>query len=319
MTLLVMLDPMSAHRMDRIRPFLPDGWQIATAASRTPADQLAAMAGANFAITADVPVTAEMIATPGLKGIHKWGVGYDNIDCEAARTYGVRVMRTTGSNAVAVAETTLGFILALNRNIVRGHSGILRGDWLKSELATTSIRLSGKTVGIIGLGYIGKALARLLAGFGCNVLYTKRTPLSAEEEQALGVRSADLSALLAEADVVTLHCALNDETRGIINRDTLAQMKPGAVLINAARGGVVVEADLAEAVKSGHLRGAAVDVYATEPVEPGNPLVGVDRIIVTPHIGAVSADAFVASITRMVTNMRAVAEGGEPSELDTVV
>ncbi|WP_199178606.1 2-hydroxyacid dehydrogenase [Acidimangrovimonas sediminis] len=319
MTRIVMLDPMPEARLERIRPYLPEGWTVTTAASRAPADQIAALEGASFAITGDVPVSAGMMAVPGLRGVHKWGVGYDNIDCEAAQSHGVRVMRTTGSNAVAVAETTLGFILALNRNIVRGHVGMLDGKWLKQDLSSSSMRLSGKTVGIVGLGYIGKALARLLAGFGCTILYAKRTPLTPEEEAELGVRFAPLDDLLAQSDVVTLHCALNDETRGLIDAATLARMKQGALLINAARGGVVVEADLAAAVVSGHLRGAAVDVFATEPAETGNPLVGVDGIIVTPHVGAMSADAFVASITRMIANLRAVDRGDDPPALDTVV
>lgn len=319
MTKLVMLDPMTPERLERIAAYLPEGWQISTAASRAPADQLAALEGAQFGITGDVPVSAEMMAVPGLKGVHKWGVGYDNIDCVAAKACGVRVMRTTGSNAVAVAETTLGLMLAVNRNIVRGHVGIHEGKWRKGELSPSSMMLSGKTVGIIGLGYIGKALARLLKGFGCTVLYTKRSPLDAAEEAELNARFAPLDEILRSADVLSLHCELNDATRGIINRDSLALMKPDAILVNAARGGVVVEADLAEAIRGNRLRGAGVDVFAIEPIEPGNPLIGLDRVIVTPHVGAISADNFVPSITRMVANMRAVDEGRDPPALDTVV
>jgi phosphoglycerate dehydrogenase-like enzyme len=319
MTRLVFLDPLALARGDQIRALLPPGWELALAKSRAAPDQLAALSGADFAVTADVPVTAEMFATPGLKGIHKWGVGYDNIDLEAARARGVRVMRTTGSNAITVAETALGMMLALNRNLVRGHLGVLAGKWLKSECAQTSTRLSGKTVGIVGLGYIGTALAKLLAGFGCTVLYSKRTPLPAEEAASLGVTHASLDRLLAESDAVSLHCALNDSTRNLIDAGALAKMKPGAILINAARGGVVVEADLAAAVREGRLRGAAVDVFATEPVEPGNPLVGLDGVIVTPHVAALSSDGFVPSITRMVENMAAVDAGREPAEIDILV
>ena len=223
---VVMLDPAAPDRLDRIRPFLPAGWEISTAASREPGDQVAALSGAAFGITGDVPVTREMMALQELRAIHKWGVGYDNIDLEAARQHGVRVLRTTGSNAVAVAETTLGLILALNRNIVRGHVGILDGNWRKGELSPTSMRLSGKTVGIVGMGYIGKALARLLKGFECTILYTKRTRLTAEEETEAGVRFAPIEELLRIADVVTLNCELNASTRNLINRETLALMKP---------------------------------------------------------------------------------------------
>ncbi len=319
MTDVVLLDPATAARLERMRPFLPEGWRLRTAASRDTEDQIAALRGARCAITGDMPVTAAMMAVPGLRAVHKWGVGYDGIDLDAARQHGVRVLRTTGSNAVAVAETTLGLILAVNRNLVRGHVGIREGEWLKGELGPSSTRLSGRTVGIVGLGYIGKALATLLRGFGCKVLYTKRTPLSPAEEAEAGVSYAPLDALLAEADVVTLNCELNASTRNLIDRDRLALMKPDAILVNAARGGVLVEADLAEAIRAGRLRGAAVDVFATEPVPADSPLIGLDRVILTPHIAAISADSFASSLTRMMDNLRAVENGEQPRAIDILV
>jgi phosphoglycerate dehydrogenase-like enzyme len=319
MARLVILDPVTPDRLERFGSYLPAGWTIGTSLSRGAPDQLAALAGADFAITGDVPVTAAMMASPGLKAIHKWGVGYDNIDLEAARAHGVRVLRTTGSNAIPVAETTLGLILSVTRNLVRGHVGIADGRWRKGELSPTSMTLSGKTVGIIGFGHIGQALARLLSGFGCTLLYTKRNPLAAEKEAELKARFASLDELLASADVVTVNCELNDTTRDLINTDTLARMKTGAVLVNAARGGVVVEEDLAEAVRSGHLGGAAVDVFAIEPIQPNNPLIGLDRVVLTPHVGAISADSYAPSVTRMVANLQAIAEGRPPREGDLVV
>lgn len=319
MTRIVMLDPSRPERLERIRPFLPAGWVLSTTSSRALDSQLEALGGAAFGITGDVPVTAEMMATPGLKAIHKWGVGYDNIDLNAARKYGVQVFRTTGSNAIAVAETTLGLILAVNRNIVRGHVGIMNGQWRKGELSSTSLRLSEKTVGIIGMGYIGKALARLLKGFGCTILYSKRTPLTATDEAEIGARFVPLDELLAVADIVTLNCELNDSTRNMINRDTLALMKPDAILINVARGGVMVEEDLAAAIREGRLRGAGVDVFAIEPIEPDNPLIGLDRVIVTPHVGAISADGFASSMTRMIGNFKAVDEGRPSLDIDILV
>lgn len=319
MTKLVMLDPMNRDRLDRLRAFLPTGWQIDTAASRSAADQIAALQGAAFAITGDVPVTAEMMAVPGLRAIHKWGVGYDNIDLDAARNHGVRVFRTTGSNATAVAETTLGLILSVNRNLVRGHVGIREGHWRKGELSPTSMTLSGKTVGIIGMGYIGTALARLLRGFGCTLLYHKRTPLTETQEAETGATYAPLKDLLQVSDVVTLNCELNAATQNMIDAAALALMKPDAVLVNAARGGIMVEADLADAIKAGRLRGAAVDVFAIEPILPDNPLIGLDRVILTPHVGAISADTFAPTVTRMMANLSAVENGTEPRGIDILV
>lgn len=319
MTRIVILDPVSENRLKRFAGYLPGGWNLENAASRTPEDQLAALIGTDFAISADVPVTADMMAVPGLRAIHKWGVGYDNIDCAAARAHGVRVFRTTGSNAISVAETALGLILALNRNLIRGHAAVLEGGWPKSELGTTSMRLSGKTVGIVGLGYVGKALARLLGGFGCEILYTGRTRQDAETEAALAVRFAPLEELLARADVVSLNCALNEDTRAMINARTLALMKRGALLVNVARGGIVVEADLADALTSGHLRGAASDVYMEEPVAPDNPLIGLETAVNTPHIAAVSADTFEPTVKRMIGNLLALQEGRELPETDVLV
>ena len=316
MSTIVLLDPAAPERLDRIRSFLPQDWVLTTAASRAPGDQLAALQGASFAITGDVPVTEAMFAIPGLKAVHKWGVGYDGIDLEAARRHGVRVFRTTGSNAVAVAETVLGLILAINRNIVRGHVGILNGRWPKGEVAPSSTTLSGRTVGIVGMGYIGKALARLLRGFGCPILYTKRNPLPRAEEAEAGVRFAPLDELLATSDVVTLNCELNDSTRNLIGRDQLALMKPDAILVNAARGGVLVEADLADAIRAGRLRGAGIDVFSVEPITPDNPLLGLDRVVLTPHLAALDAGGFAPSITRMVENLLAVQNGTPPRQID---
>lgn len=316
---IVMLDPATPDRLDRLRPFLPAGWELTTTRSRAPGDQLAGLAGASYAISGDVAVTAEMMAVAGLRAVHKWGVGYDNIDLAAARAHGVRVFRTTGSNAVAVAETTLAMILALNRNTVRGHVGILNGKWLKGEVAPYATTLTGKTVGIVGMGYIGKELARILRGFGGPILYTKRSPLAPDEEAALGLRYAPLDDLLAQSDVVTLNCELNDSTRNLIDAARLALMKPSAILVNAARGGVMVEADVAEAIRADRLRGVASDVFATEPIEPGNPLLGLDRVILTPHVAAGAADNFPVTVARMMANLSAVEHGTPPQAIDILV
>lgn len=315
---LVVLDPMTPARLARFNEFLPKGWTIATAAGRGPDEQRAVMAGAQFVITGDLPVTADMMASPGLLAVHKWGVGYDGIDLDAARANGVRVLRTTGSNAVAVAESTLGLILAVNRNLVRGHVGIMQGQWLKGVLSATSMRLSGSTVGIIGFGHIGQALARLLRGFDCRILYNKRSPLGRADEAAIGARFAPLDDLLRQSDVVTLNCELNPSTRNLIDAGRLALMKPDAILINAARGGVMVEADLADALRQGRLRGAGVDVFAAEPLPAESPLRGLDQVVLTPHVGAISADSFAPGVTRMIRNLAQIVAGQEPDPIDVI-
>ncbi|RAH99904.1 3-phosphoglycerate dehydrogenase [Acuticoccus sediminis] len=322
MDTIVFLDPMSPERLARLEQFASPRFAVTTAASRAADDQLHALQGARFAITGDVPVTARMMregAAGGLEAVHKWGVGYDNIDLDAARAAGVRVFRTTGGNSVAVAESALALMLAVNRQTVAGHIGVLDGKWLKGELGPRIYTLSGKTVGLVGLGYIGKALARLLTGFGCRTLYTKPTPLSPAEEAGLNAAHVPLATLLAESDVVSLHCALTPETMGLIGREALAAMKQGAIIVNTARGGILDENALADAIESGHIRGAGIDVYETEPVPPENRLVGLKGVVTTPHIAALAADNFGKTVNRMLDNLARVAAGEPVPELDVLV
>ena len=318
--LVVFLDPLSPERLDAIRALLPQGFTLANARSRAPADQIEAIAPADFAISGDVPITGAMMrAAPGLKALHKWGVGIDNFDLDTARTLGLRVMRTTGSNALAVAETALGLMLALARYTVQGHLGIARGEWLKGHLAQTSFTLSGRTVGIVGLGAIGGTLARLLRGFECRVLYAMPRRLPPEEEAALGVEHRALDDLLPEVDVLSLHCPLNDATRGLIGKAALSRMRGSAILINTARGGILVEPDLVDALKAGTIRAAAVDVFEVEPIQADHPLKGLDNVILTPHSASLAADRFPITIERMFNNLQALSQGRPLPPRDVVI
>ncbi len=319
---IVVLDPLNEQRRERMRAFLPDGFVLTVAASRDEADQLAAMRAADFAISGDVPITEAMMregAAHSIKAVHKWGVGIDNIAHEAAAELGIRVLRTTGSNARAVAETTLALILSLQRSIIPGYEGMLRGEWLKGTVGPRTFLLTGKTVGLIGLGFIGKNVARMLKGFDCRVLYCKPTPLSAQEEAELGVTHAPLATVIAESDVISLHCALTAETRDLIGPAEFAAMKDGVIIVNTARGGIMGEDVLADAVESGKVRGAALDVFEVEPTPLGHRLVGLPNVIVTPHIASQAADTFGTTVSRMFENIRLVAAGEEPPALDVVV
>ena len=179
--------------------------------------------------------------------------------------------------------------------------------------------LSGKTVGIVGFGAIGQRLARLLSGFGCTLLYSKRTPLSAVEEAALGARHAALDELLAASDVVTLHCPLTPQTAGLIDAAALARMKRTAVLVNVARGGVVVENDLVAALRAGTLHAAAMDVFDIEPLPADSPLIGLDNLVLTPHLAAVTADTFAPTVLQMFGNIQRFARGEPLPSSDVVV
>lgn len=242
----------------------------------------------------------------------------DNFDLEAARARGITVARTTGSNAVPVAEFTLGLIIALMRNLSWGHHTLREGEWRTNQSPKPSLMLSGKTVGIIGFGAIGQNLARLLRPFGGPILYSKTTRLTEAEEQALGARHATLEDILEQSDVVSLHCPLTPRTAGMIDRAALRRMKRTAVLINVARGGVVVEADLVEALRAREILGAAMDVFETEPVPPDNPLLRMENVVVTPHIAAMAADNFEKTIGQMFGNIARFARGEGVPDSDRV-
>ena len=309
---VVVLDAIRPRLAERIAAFLPEGWTLSHGTGRDEAHLQSVIAGADYAISGQIGVTAAMLAAATrLKLLHKWGVGTDNLDLAAARARGIQVARTTGSNSVPVAEFTLGLTIAALRHLAYAHTELRRGVWRGGGLPGESFLLSGKTVGIVGFGAIGRAYARLLRGFGCTVLYTTPRPLDAAAEAALGVRYAALNALLAEADVVSLHCPMTEQTAGMIDAAALAVMKPTAVLINVARGGIVVEADLVAALQAGTIRGAATDVFAEEPVPPDHPLLRLDNCIVTPHIAATCTDTFAPTIRQMMDNFLRV-ERGEP-------
>src|SRR3989475_7464681 len=233
-------------------------------------------------------VSAELLdKAPKLRAVGRAGVGVDNIDLEAATKGGVLVMSTPGGNAISVAEHTFALLLALARQIPRLDKAIHEGRWEKSSAAGTEGR--GKTVGLIGLGRIGTEVAVRAEAFDMRVLaYDPYISEAAARE--VSVELVPLEKLLAESDFVSLHTALSPATQNLINAATIEKMKKGARLINAARGELIDEAALAEALKGGKLAGAAVDVFAGEPPK-NSPLVGLPNLIATPHVAGSTAEA----------------------------
>lgn len=233
-------------------------------------------------------VTAEVIAAgKRLRVIGRAGSGVDNIDLAAATRRGILVVNTPAGSTISVAEHTLALMLVLARHILHADATMKAGQWAKKQLQ--GIELRGKTLGLVGLGRIGSAVARRARAMEMKVL--ANDPFVAEEHAAsLGVQLVSLDALLAQADFVSLHVPLTSQTRGMIGPQELAQVKPSARLINTARGGVVDEAALLEALNAGRLAGAALDVFEREP--PGvNPLLTHPRVVATPHIAASTAGA----------------------------
>ena len=231
---------------------------------------------------------AVLRAVPELKVISKYGVGLDGLDLEAMARHGIRLGWTGGVNRRSVAEMTLMFAIALLHRVPEGTFGLREGQWNKQ----VGRELSTRTVGIIGCGHVGKDLVKLLTPFSCRILVHDIREYR-EFYHAHGITAVPLDRLLAEAEVVTLHVPLDGSTAGMIGAPQLARMRKGAVLINAARGGLVDEAALAAALGSGHLAGAAADVFQAEPAA-SPALLALSTFLGTPHIGGSSEEAQLA-------------------------
>jgi D-3-phosphoglycerate dehydrogenase len=233
-------------------------------------------------------VTRRLIdAAPRLRWVARAGAGLDNIDVAAAKERGIGVLNVPGANAVAVVELVFGLLLALLRHIPAADASIRRGEWDKSKLMGRELR--GKTLGIIGLGKIGRGVAQRARAFemtclGCDPL------VGDDAMRALGVEPLPLDALLARSEILTLHLPLSPETKGMIGAEQLALLPRGAILVNAARGGLVDEAALLAALDSGAIAGAALDVFASEPPRD-SPLARHPRVVATPHLGAATIEA----------------------------
>jgi phosphoglycerate dehydrogenase-like enzyme len=266
--------------------------------------------GVSATIAGSEPYTRRVLAaSPGLRVIARAGVGYDAVDVTAATEHGVAVAIAPGTNQDAVAEHTFTLILALAKGLVGQHEGTVAGKWPRRA----NLPLRGRTLGIAGLGRIGKAVALRGEAFLMPLLAYEPYPDPAFVA-AHGIMLVSLERLLAESDYLTLHVPLTPESRHLINRRTLAQMKPGSFLINTARGGLVCEADLVQALRSGHLAGAGLDVFELEPPAANNPLFGLDNVVLTPHAAGVdlqSRDDMALSAARTIV---ALARGEWPAE-----
>ncbi|HET6605262.1 MAG TPA: 2-hydroxyacid dehydrogenase [Rhodopila sp.] len=320
METIVFLQPLNAELTDAVQSRLPPGFALRVAEKTDVSHLHACVADAKYVVTWDLGFDAALFAAaPHVQLVHKWGVGVDNIDLDAARARGVTVARTTGSNARPVAEFTVGAILALSRKLIEAHTATQQGQWLKNQIWRGSSMLSGKTVGIIGFGPIGQHVARCLSGFGCTVLYNKRNRLLLQDELSQSVVYSLLPELLRVSDIVTLHVPLTNETRGMIDAAALATMKRTAILINVARGGVVKEADLAQALRDGVIAAAAVDVFEQEPPPPDHPLLHIENVLVTPHTAASAFDNTGNGINHLMRNITAFAQGDGIPASDIVV
>ena len=274
-----------------VRQVAPPELDLHFAASYDDAEQFGLMERAEIVLAGWAQVTEPMLArAPRLRMIEKWGIGVDRIDVEAVRRRNIPLAITAGSNAGPVAELAIALMLGVYRRLAQVDSALRRGQWLKAEMRGLCYQLTGKTVGLLGFGNIGRTVARRLRGFEVRVIYFDSSRASADVETALGAQWVPLAELLAESDILSLHAPFVPETAKIINAEAIAAMKTGAVLINTARGELVDEAALYDALVAGKLRGAGIDAFETEPPPPDHPLLALDQVLATPHVGGAVFD-----------------------------
>ena len=264
--------------------------EVINTAGKPPEELDAALVGAHALIVrSETRVTAEMMSrAPHLKVIARAGIGVDTIDVPAATSRGIAVMNAPGANTVSAAEHAIALLLSLLRHIPQAAETMRQGGWDRKRFEGSELR--GKTLGVVGLGRIGGYVAQVAHAFGMTIVAYDPfvDPQRAAELQA---RLLPIDQLLAQADIVTLHVALTDETRHLLNAQRLKLMKPTAFLVNTARGELVDEGALVAAVKGNQIAGAAIDVFAEEPLAKDSPLRGLDRVLLTPHLAASTAEA----------------------------
>ena len=240
-----------------------------------------------------------------LRVVSQMAVGVDNVDVDACAARGIPVGNTPGVLTETTADIAWALILAAARRVVESAEFVKRGDWKTwGPLLMAGVDVHDRTLGVVGFGQIGQAVARRAQGFGMRTLYWNRTPRP-ERAAQLGAQLRSLDQLLAESDFVSLNVALTDDTHHLINAAALANMQPGAILINTARGPIVDEAALADALRDGRIAGAGLDVTEVEPIDPASPLLTMNNVVVLPHIGSASLATRAKMADIAVTNLRA--------------
>jgi phosphoglycerate dehydrogenase-like enzyme len=283
-------------------------------ASATAADIAAAMREAEYLVGFIRPLPDEAYTeAKHLKLVQVLSAGYDRVNIAGARLARVPICSNGGANSVAVAEHTIMLMLAVYRKLVTFHQNVAAGRWHEGIPRSVDVyELEGKTVGLVGLGYIGQQVARRLKAFDTKVIYYdafRRTP---EEEARLEVQYVPFTSLLDTADVVSLHVPLNESTRHFINAEALGRMKPKAILINTCRGEVVDERALIDALRQGRILGAGLDTQEQEPAAPTNPLLSLPNVTLTPHTAGPTVDSFRKRFQNGYANIQRVAQGHSP-------
>ena len=296
---------------DGVKIFEQEGFEVEVNTGLSPQELQKAIKGVSGLVIRSSTQVDQMLldAADQLKVVGRAGTGLDNVDIPAATQKGVIVMNTPGQNSNAAAELAVGHMFALARNIARGHAALKDGRWEKKRLK--GHELKGKTVGIVGMGAIGSIVAEICAGIKMKPLGYDPF-LDGESIKQRGAEPVSFDELIERSDFVSIHVPKSKETTGLFNAETLNKMKPGAYLINCARGGIVDEEALCEILGNGKLAGAALDVFEVEPLPSDSRLIFADEVTCTPHLGASTYEAQVNVAVAVARQMSAYLKGGEP-------
>ncbi len=292
----------------------PREWDVSVQPFELPAEEKASLAAnADFLILFPGELDEAVLrAAEGLKLVQLVSAGFDRMPLDVLSELEIPLANNGGTNSIDVAEHTLALILSVYRRMTEMDRNVRNEGWKDIDSGMTTFTVHGKTVGIVGLGHIGKEVAKRLVPFQANVIYFDPFPVPDAVERDLQVERVPLGELLERSDIVTLHVPLNDQTRHLIGPEELAQMKSSAILVNTCRGPVVDEDALIEALTSGTIRAAGLDVLKDEPTDPGNPILQLDNVILSPHIAGVTYDTWQRRGIFIFENLRRVWAGGEP-------
>lgn len=310
---IVVVPPTFAEIAELARTLAPSGFELVIVRNEH-TELEAALATAEYLVCYPNVRTGDAFyrAAPSLRLHQLLSAGYDDVDLEAARRAKVPVSNNGGANAISVAEHAMMLMLMVSRRVISQHANVSGGRWRGNSPAPRMYEIHGKTLGIIGLGTIGKKVARLARAFGMRVQYYDIVRMTEDAEDALGVRFRLMGELLAISDIITLHVPLNTTTRHMIGAHELASMKPEAIIVNTSRGPVIDEAALARALADNKLFGAGLDVFDQEPPPPDNPLLALKNVVLTSHFAGPTWDNQIARLRNAYDNVQRVARGEPP-------
>ena len=305
--------------VDVILSFNPEGFTTTVVGGKTPEEQqLTIVKDADFIMAYRAKLGDRVLrSAANARLVQILSAGYDNMNLRLLRELKIPCANNGGANSWAVADHTLLLILSLYRRLLASDQATRKGDWNAPIDGMNTFEMANKLVGVLGFGNIGRKVARRIQGFDATVQYYDRYPLPPERERELKVKRVSLEELFRTSDVITCHAPLTRDTRHVVNREHLAMMKPTAVLINTSRGPVVDEAALLEALQHKRIAGAGLDVFEKEPVDPNNPLLGMENTVVTSHTAGTTWDTWFRRAEFAYQNMKRVWEGEPPQAVAT--